>query len=84
MTISGDAWQILPLTGEEIAKRSEGEVPRIQRGVPPPAFGRLPLQGEDLAGITAIFATAFNPAVFCTHLVARKGRMASDRCGGGG
>jgi hypothetical protein len=65
------------------AKPTEGEVLLTQCGVPPPAFGRLPLQGEDRAGIAAIFATAFKPAVFCSHLVARKGRMASDRCGGG-
>jgi hypothetical protein len=43
-----------------------------------------PPQGEDRAGIHAIFATAFRTAVFCTHLVARKGRKASDRCGDGG
>ena len=84
VTIGGALLQILPLTGEEIAKRSEGEVLLIQGGVPPPAYGRLPLQGEDRAGIRAIFATAFKPAVFCSHLVARKGRKASDRCGGGG
>ena len=26
---------------------------------------------------------ALKPPVFCTHLVARKGRKASDHCGGG-
>ena len=65
------------------AKPTEGEVLWNQCGVPSPAFGRLPLQGEDLVGIAAIFATAFRTAVFCSHLVARKGRKASDRCGDG-
>ncbi len=40
--------QVLPLAGEVIAKRSEGEVLLTHCGLPPPASGRLPLQGEDL------------------------------------
>ena len=29
-------------------------------------------------------SSALKPPVFCSHLVARKGRKASDHCGGGG
>ena len=64
VTIDGQAPQILPLAGEVSPEATEGEVPLNQCGVPPPASGRLPLQGEDLAGITAIFTTAFRPDAY--------------------
>ena len=64
VTMGGRAHQILPLAGEVIAQRSEGEVAQIQCGVPPPASGRLPLQGEDFTSIAAIFATALKPEAY--------------------
>lgn len=48
---------ILPLKGEAIAKRSEGVVLLSRRRLPPHRpDGRLPLQGEDLKGVSPAFA----------------------------
>ena len=50
------ARQVLPPAGEVSAEPTEGEVLLSRCGLPPPASGRLPLQGEDLLSAPRPFA----------------------------
>ncbi len=59
-----------------------------QCGLPPPVpigmWTASPFRGRIQAGAQTIDAAALKHTVFLSHLVARKGRKASDRSGDGG
>jgi hypothetical protein len=75
---------IFPLRGKTAAKQPVGgKYGDRVRSIPWPFGEKLNLNNA-LRIKRSRLSDALKPAVFLSHLVARKGRKASDHCGGGG
>ncbi len=75
---------IFPLRGKTAATQPVGGKCGDKLRAIPWAFGKKLSLINALQIKRARLSDALKPPVFLSHLVARKGRKASDHCGGGG